>query len=141
VKSQPSTASGAQPQPEPEEDLHKRIEIFPLAYMRGSTLDNAFIISDESQNMDKGQMQMFLTRIGINSKVIITGDASQSDLDRTRNRSGFKHAQDILKNVKEIGFITLTNDDIVRHKVVKEIIMCYQKDNYRQHVQSNKDPY
>ena len=126
---------------EPEEDFYKRIEIFPLAYMRGSTLDNAFVISDESQNMDKSQMQMFLTRIGANCKVVITGDASQSDLDRSRTKSGFKHAQDILKDIKQIGFITLTEDDIVRHKVIKQIIMCYQKDNYSQHVQSNKDPY
>jgi phosphate starvation-inducible protein PhoH and related proteins len=109
---------------------YKKVEILPIAYMRGVSFKNSFVISDESQNMSIAQMKMFLTRIGMNSKVIITGDASQSDLSR-RLRSGFRHAQEILQGVKEIGFITLGDDDIMRHKVIKEIIIRYEKDSER----------
>lgn len=116
---------------------YKRVEILPIAYMRGVSFKNSFVISDESQNMSILQMKMFLTRIGANSKVIITGDASQSDLNR-KLRSGFRHAQEILKGVKEIGFITLGEDDIMRHKVIKEIIIRYEKDADRNYgTQSN----
>ena len=96
--------------------------------MRGSTFTNSFIIADESQNISASQMKMFLTRLGVGSKVIITGDASQSDLDR-RTRSGFNHAQKLLRDVEGIGFITLTENDIVRHKLVKDIIMKYEKED------------
>jgi len=120
-------------------DWDKHIEICPLAYMRGITLDNSFIISDESQNMKISQMKMFLTRLGKDSKVVITGDSSQSDLNRNL-RSGFRHAQKILNDVKGIGFITLTENDIVRHRLIKDIIIRYEKDTFRSSVQSNRDP-
>jgi len=103
------------------------IEIAPLAYMRGRTLNNAFILLDEAQNTTPMQMKMFLTRMGPDSKMIITGDASQIDLPG-RQRSGLKEAIRILHNVKGIGFIELSEKDVVRHRLVRDIIEAYHRD-------------
>lgn len=100
------------------------IEIIPLAYMRGRTLDNAFLILDEAQNSTIMQMKMFLTRLGINSRAIITGDITQIDLPKEK-RSGLVQVVDLLKNIKGIGFATLKEEDVVRHKLVKDIIQAY----------------
>ena len=100
------------------------IEVAPLAYMRGRTLDNAFIVLDEAQNTTPAQMKMFLTRIGFGSKAIITGDQSQKDLpDGTR--SGLDDALHVLKNVEEIGVCQLTSADVVRHPLVMKIVKAY----------------
>ncbi len=104
----------------------KIIEIIPLAYMRGRTLDNAFMILDEAQNTTVAQMKMFLTRLGIGSKAIITGDITQVDL-KDKSTSGLFHATDILKNVSGIGFVSLNERDVVRHHLVKKIILAYDK--------------
>ena len=104
------------------------IEIAPLAFMRGRTLDNAFIILDEAQNSTNMQIKMFLTRIGPSAKCIITGDLSQVDLPY-RQKSGLRKALDILQDVDGIGVIRLTAEDVVRHRLVKEIIMAYDKDD------------
>ena len=100
------------------------IEIAPLAYMRGRTLNNAFILLDEAQNTTSMQIKMFLTRMGPNSKVIVTGDLSQIDLPK-KQHSGLAHSLKVLKNVKGIGFVELSGKDVVRHKLVKEIIDAY----------------
>tara|TARA_B100000029_G_scaffold259339_1_gene256030 strand:- start:187 stop:1140 length:954 start_codon:yes stop_codon:yes gene_type:complete len=102
----------------------KIIEIIPLAYMRGRTLDNAFMILDEAQNTTVAQMKMFLTRLGIGSKAIITGDITQVDL-HDKSVSGLMHAADILKKVNDIGFVSLNEEDVVRHRLVKKIILAY----------------
>jgi phosphate starvation-inducible protein PhoH and related proteins len=102
------------------------IEIAPLAYMRGRTLNNAFILLDEAQNTTPMQMKMFLTRMGPESKMIITGDTSQIDLPG-RQRSGLKEAIRILRDVKGIGIIQLSEKDVVRHKLVRDIIEAYDK--------------
>jgi len=105
--------------------MEKRIiEVAPLAFMRGRTLDNAFVILDEAQNTTHSQMKMFLTRMGMNAKFIITGDPSQIDLPKNQ-QSGLKESMTILKDVEEIGFVHLTEEDVVRHPVVKKIIMAY----------------
>ncbi len=104
----------------------KVIEVAPLAYMRGRTLHNAFIILDEAQNATKTQMKMFLTRLGVTSKAIVTGDVTQIDLPN-RSSSGLIDALKILKNVKEIGFVQFKEEDVLRHKLVKTIIMAYGK--------------
>ncbi len=103
------------------------IEIAPLAYMRGRTLNNAFILLDEGQNTTPMQMKMFLTRMGPESKMIVTGDISQVDLP-SNQRSGLKEATRILGRVKGIGIIELNERDVVRHKLVREIIEAYDKD-------------
>jgi phosphate starvation-inducible protein PhoH and related proteins len=103
------------------------IEIAPLAYMRGRTLNNAFILLDEAQNTTPMQMKMFMTRMGPDSKMIITGDQTQVDLP-SNQRSGLKEAIRILKNVKGIGFVELTEKDVVRHRLVKDIIDAYSKE-------------
>lgn len=103
------------------------IEIAPLAYMRGRTLNNAFILLDEGQNTTPMQMKMFLTRMGPESKMIVTGDISQIDLP-VNQRSGLKEAARILRNVKGIGFLELTEKDVVRHKLVRDIIEAYDKE-------------
>lgn len=103
------------------------IEIAPLAYMRGRTLNNAFILLDEGQNTTPMQMKMFLTRMGPESKMIVTGDVSQVDLP-SNQRSGLKEATRILTNVKGIGIIELNERDVVRHKLVRDIIEAYDKD-------------
>lgn len=102
------------------------IEIAPLAYMRGRTLNNAFILLDEAQNTTPMQMKMFLTRMGPESKMVVTGDASQIDLPHNQ-KSGLKEASRILAGVKGIGFVELNEKDVVRHKLVRDIIEAYQK--------------
>ncbi|MFT5640096.1 MAG: phosphate starvation-inducible PhoH-like protein [Cyclobacteriaceae bacterium] len=102
------------------------IEIAPLAFMRGRTLDNAYILLDEAQNTTPMQIKMFLTRMGPDSKVIITGDQSQIDLPRNQH-SGFIQAIQVLKGLEGIGFVTLDETDVVRHKLVKSIIKAYAK--------------
>ncbi len=103
------------------------IEIAPLAYMRGRTLNNSFIILDEGQNTTKTQMKMFLTRIGNNSRIVVSGDITQIDLEKPRD-SGLLHAIKVLKNIKEIGLIEFGREDICRHPIVDKIIEAY--DNY-----------
>ncbi|RJE90481.1 PhoH family protein [Paenibacillus sp. 1011MAR3C5] len=100
------------------------IEIAPLAYMRGRTLDDSFIILDEAQNTTPEQMKMFLTRLGFGSKMVITGDVTQIDLPRGKT-SGLIEAQRILKGIEEIGLIYFTEGDVVRHSLVQKIIMAY----------------
>ena len=108
------------------------IEVAPLAYMRGRTLNNAFVILDESQNTTIEQMKMFLTRIGFGSTVIITGDITQVDLPRG-TRSGLAHAVDVLKDVPGIGFTTFSSRDVVRHPLCQKIIEAYDRhDNVQQ---------
>ena len=102
------------------------LEVAPLAYMRGRTLDNAFIVLDEAQNTTPEQMKMFLTRIGYGSKAVITGDITQIDLAEGK-RSGLMEAVKILKDVDDIGIITLSNKDVVRHPLVQKIITAYEK--------------
>ena len=102
------------------------IEVVPLAYMRGRTLDNSFIILDEAQNTTKEQMKMFLTRMGFGSRVVVTGDVTQIDLPNGKP-SGLVHAAKVLANVKEIGFCFLKESDVVRHSLIKKIINAYDK--------------
>tara|TARA_B110000116_G_C16791321_1_gene563960 strand:- start:154 stop:1110 length:957 start_codon:yes stop_codon:yes gene_type:complete len=106
---------------------NKQIEIAPLAYMRGRTLHNSFIILDEAQNSTHMQMKMFLTRIGVTSKAIITGDVTQIDLGNG-NISGLIHVSSILKKIKGITFVYFDEQDVVRHKLVKDIIKAYSKE-------------
>ena len=101
------------------------IEVAPLAYMRGRTLDNAFIILDEAQNTTIPQMKMFLTRIGFNSKVIVTGDDTQKDLPKDVT-SGLDSAIKVLKNIEGISFVRLTSKDVVRHPLVQKIVVAYE---------------
>ena len=115
------------------------IEIAPLAYMRGRTLDNAFIILDEAQNATDLQIKMFLTRIGANAKAIITGDLTQVDLPK-HQKSGLEKATRILRNIDRITHVELDEDDVVRHRLVKAIIRAYDKDFERlQQEHMNKD--
>lgn len=102
------------------------IEIAPLAYMRGRTLNNAFVILDEAQNATNTQMKMFLTRIGFNSRAIITGDVTQTDLPR-KQESGLVSIQNILREIQGISFVYLDQNDVVRHKLVRDIIDAYEK--------------
>ena len=105
--------------------LSKRtVEVIPLAYMRGRTLDNAFVILDEAQNCSAMQMKMFLTRLGPNSRAIITGDKTQMDIP-DKNDSGLLQAEQILKKIDGIGFVYLDESDVVRHRLVKDIIKAY----------------
>lgn len=106
------------------------IEVAPLAYMRGRTLDDSFVILDEAQNTTPEQMKMFLTRIGFNSHAVITGDITQIDLPQEKN-SGLNQARDILKGIKGIDFVFLTKQDVVRHKLVKDIIQAYERHENR----------
>lgn len=101
------------------------IEVAPLAYMRGRTLNDAFIILDESQNTTIEQMKMFLTRIGFNSKAVITGDVTQIDLPR-HVKSGLRHAIEVLADVEEISFNFFHSEDVVRHPVVARIVTAYE---------------
>jgi len=103
------------------------IEVAPLAYMRGRTLDNAFMILDEAQNATQLQLKMFLTRIGPSAKCIITGDLSQIDLPKNQH-SGLKHTMRILDNIEGIGIIRLSEEDVVRHRLVKAIIRAFDND-------------
>ncbi len=102
------------------------IEIVPLAYMRGRTLNNSFVILDEAQNSSTIQMKMFLTRLGVNSKAIVTGDITQIDLPK-RESSGLVKIQEILKDIKDIAFVYFEKSDVVRHRLVKDIIAAYEK--------------
>jgi phosphate starvation-inducible protein PhoH and related proteins len=101
------------------------IEVAPLAFMRGRTLNDSFIIMDEAQNSTQEQMKMFLTRLGFGSKTVITGDATQSDLPKGR-KSGLLHAKELLERVEGIRFVTLQGKDVVRHELVQEIIKVYK---------------
>ena len=98
----------------------------PLAYMRGRTLDDSFIILDEAQNTTPEQMKMFLTRLGFNSKAIVTGDVTQIDLPNA-GRSGLIEAVKVLKNIDDIAIMRLTEKDVVRHKLVQDIITAYER--------------
>ena len=100
------------------------IEVAPLAYMRGRTLNNAFIVLDEAQNTTSPQMKMFLTRIGFNSKVVVTGDLTQVDLPH-QEMSGLKQAMKVLDGVEGIGFTYLSQKDVVRHPIVQRIVEAY----------------
>ena len=102
------------------------IEVAPLAYMRGRTLDDSFIILDEAQNTTREQMKMFLTRLGFNSKMVVTGDITQIDLPDGK-KSGMLQAMRILKNIPDISICRFTEKDVVRHKLVQEIIKAYEK--------------
>ena len=102
------------------------IEVAPLAYMRGRTLDNSFIVLDEAQNTTPEQMKLFLTRIGYGSKAVVTGDTTQIDLPRGKN-SGLIESTKILKNIEDIAICNLTNKDVVRHPLVQKIIAAYEK--------------
>jgi phosphate starvation-inducible PhoH-like protein len=115
----------------PAEKIRKRlemgiIEVAPLAYMRGRTLNNSFVILDEAQNTTLDQMKMFLTRLGLNSKAVITGDITQIDLSR-KEESGLVLIQSILETVEGIEFIYLTGKDVVRHRLVQEVIRAFEK--------------
>ncbi len=109
---------------------NKTIEIAPLAYMRGRTLDGAFVLLDEAQNTTPSQIKMFLTRMGPNAKILVNGDRSQIDLPH-RQKSGLVEALEVLQGVKGIGFVELTADDVVRHRLVKDIVLAY--DRFNQH--------
>ena len=113
------------------------IEVAPLAYMRGRTLDDSFIILDEAQNTTSEQMKMFLTRIGFSSKAVVTGDITQIDLPRDKT-SGLKEVQKILKNIEGIAFCSFTEKDVVRHPLVQKIIKAYEAYNQRQMKERNK---
>lgn len=102
------------------------IEVAPLAYMRGRTLDDSFIILDEAQNTTREQMKMFLTRMGVNSKVVVTGDITQIDLPSDK-KSGLKDAMTVLKNIDDIAIVRLSEKDVVRHKLVQDIVLAYEK--------------
>ncbi|MBR3621396.1 MAG: PhoH family protein, partial [Clostridia bacterium] len=102
------------------------IEVAPLAYMRGRTLDDSFIILDEAQNTTSEQMKMFLTRLGFNSKMVVTGDITQIDLPDGK-KSGLKEALSVLKNIEGIGITRFNEKDVVRHRLVQDIIRAYEK--------------
>ncbi len=114
-----------------------QIEIVPLAYMRGRTLNNAFVILDEAQNTSENQMKMFLTRLGVNSKAIITGDITQIDIP-DKSRSGLVQVQHILQGIDGIAFVYLTEKDVVRHRLVREIILAYDAFDERQRQSENR---
>jgi len=111
------------------------IEIVPLAFMRGRTLNNSFVILDEGQNTTSAQMKMFLTRLGENSRAVVTGDITQIDLDR-KKESGLIKSQGILKGIEGIQFVYLTERDVVRHKLVSDIIKAYEK--YESHYKEGR---
>ncbi|MCK5212689.1 MAG: PhoH family protein, partial [Dehalococcoidia bacterium] len=109
---------------------HGRIEMAPLAFMRGRTLNNCFVILDEAQNTTSMQMKMFLTRLGFHSKAIITGDVTQVDLEN--HQSGLIAVQNILADIKGISFVRLNKEDVVRHSLVADIIQAYENETNRQ---------
>ena len=115
------------------------IEVAPLAYMRGRTLDDSFIILDEAQNTTKEQMKMFLTRLGFGSKIVITGDVTQIDLPSDKT-SGLKDAIRVLEGVKDIAVCRLTSADVVRHALVQEIINAYEKADRKQEIKKPVKP-
>ena len=112
------------------------IEVAPLAFMRGRTLDNAFIILDEAQNTTPEQMKMFLTRLGFGSKAVVTGDITQTDLPN-KSKSGLIQATKVLKDVEGIGQITLSDKDVVRHELVQRIIRAYDKFDEQEEIRKN----
>ena len=114
------------------------IEVAPLAYMRGRTLSNAFIILDEAQNTTREQMKMFLTRMGDGSKVVVTGYVTQIDLPEGK-QSGLKHAISVLKNIEGIETVTLTAKDVVRHPLVMQIVRAYERDSARRESTTRED--
>ncbi len=114
------------------------IEVAPLAYMRGRTLDEAFVILDEAQNTSPEQMKMFLTRLGFNSKMVITGDVTQIDLPDPR-KSGLIEAVKVLKNVSDIGIIHFSEKDVVRHKLVQDIVKAYEQYNNRERMKKTRE--
>ena len=116
----------------------KTIEIAPLAFMRGRTLDNAFVILDEAQNATSAQLKMFLTRMGRNAKFVVTGDLTQIDLPRYQS-SGLAHAISILNDIKNISIIQLDNSDVIRHKLVTKIINAYENTPQEPPREENKD--
>ncbi|MDR3091035.1 MAG: PhoH family protein [Clostridiales bacterium] len=116
------------------------IEVAPLAYMRGRTLDNSFIVLDEAQNTTSEQMKMFLTRLGFGSKAVVTGDLTQVDLPPGK-KSGLAEAVNILKNIEGIGIFALTNKDVVRHPLVAKIIAAYEKNGPAPRLTPKKGPY
>lgn len=111
--------------------VNRVIEIAPLAFMRGRTLDNAFIILDEAQNSTNLQLKMFLTRLGPSAKCIITGDLTQIDLPRNQ-KSGLAKSLDLLKNIRGIGMVFLSKEDVIRHRLVKHIIQAYETDHEKE---------
>lgn len=116
------------------------IEVAPLAYMRGRTLDNSYIILDEAQNTTPAQMKMFLTRIGFGSKVIITGDLTQKDLP-SGTTSGLDQALDVLGKVEDIGIAHMTNQDVVRHPLVQQIVKAYDDYDKRMEKQRKRNQF
>lgn len=112
------------------------VEIAPLAFMRGRTLNNSFIILDEAQNSTTGQMQMFLTRLGMNSKTIITGDITQIDL-KDKSRSGLVQVQSVLKGIPSISFTYMDQSDVVRHPLVQDIVLAYERFNKKKNMHRN----
>ena len=116
------------------------IEVAPLAYMRGRTLDNSFIILDEAQNTTPAQMKMFLTRIGFGSKAVITGDATQKDLS-PGTTSGLDQALDVLGKVEDIGIAHMTNQDVVRHPLVQQIVKAYDDYDKRMEKQRKRSQF
>ena len=113
------------------------IEIAPLAFMRGRTLDKAFVILDEAQNTTVNQMKMFLTRMGASARYVVAGDASQIDLP-SKQKSGLIYALDTLKHIEDIGVVRLNKNDVIRHKLVKQIIEAFE-DEKKQNEESNKN--
>ncbi len=114
------------------------IQIAPLAYMRGRTLNDSFVILDEAQNTTRNQLKMFLTRMGVSAKFVVTGDMSQIDLPR-RSDSGLTHAFKLLQKIKGIAFVEFNSSDIVRHRLVKDIVKAYDKEAGQDTQQENKN--
>jgi phosphate starvation-inducible PhoH-like protein len=116
-------------EPDPVARLMERgvIEVAPLAYMRGRTLNDSFIILDEAQNTTAEQMKMFLTRLGFGSKVVVTGDVTQIDLPDGRSRSGLLAVRDVLQGIDGLAFVELGSRDVVRHRIVQDIVDAYEK--------------
>jgi phosphate starvation-inducible PhoH-like protein len=121
-------------------DFYSRVQVCPLAYIRGSTLSKSFIVCDEFQNTTIAQMKMMLTRLGKDSKMIICGDSNQTDLP-PKVTSGFMHAQNLLRGVPRIGYVTLGIDDIVRHRLIKEIILRYEVPGYKPNTSIHEDDF
>ena len=115
---------------EEHKSFYDLVQVCPLAFIRGSTLASSFIVCDEFQNTTIAQMKMMLTRLGRDSKMVICGDSNQTDLPE-KVESGFTHAQNLLKGVPRIGYVTLGVDDIVRHRLIKEIILRYERPDYK----------
>ena len=103
------------------------IEVAPLAFMRGRTLNDSFIILDEAQNTTPEQMKMFLTRLGFGSKVVVTGDVTQIDLPEGRGRSGLLAVRDVLQGIDDLVFVELGAGDVVRHRIVQDIVNAYER--------------